>query len=199
MRNQLIMNTFLACDDYNLFYIKVPKFIFILCTLITVNVFLFSDKSIHKLFISGVSYYFNYQILQITLSVIITYFIETFLCFLTFTDKYVYEIKYLQKKEFNGDKIFNLLKCIKNKLIIFCCFIVIVLIFYWYSVSAFCAVYPNTQKIFLIDFLLSFIFLSLIPFIVYAIVALFRIMSLKDKYRKRSNCSYKLSQFFPLF
>ncbi len=98
MRNQLIMNTFLACDYYNLFYIKVPKFIFILCTLITVNVFLFSDKSIHKLFISGVSYYFNYQILQIILSVIITHFVETFLCFLTFTDKYVYEIKYLKKR-----------------------------------------------------------------------------------------------------
>ena len=199
MRNQLIMNTFLACDDYNLFYIKVPKFIFILCTLMTLNAFFFSDKSLHKLFISGVSYYFNYQILQIIFSVIINYFVETFLCFFTFTDKYIYEIKSLQKKEINRDKIFDILNCIRIKLIIFYCIIFVILLFCWYSVSAFCAVYPNTQKIFLIDFLLSILFLSLIPFIVYAIMTIFRVMSLKDKDKKRSNCSYKLSQFFPFF
>ena len=197
-RNQLIMNTFIVCDDYNLFYIKSVKFIFVLCTLMTMNAFFFADKSFHKLFISGVSYYFNYQILQILISVIITYFVEAILGFLTYTDKYIYEIKSLPNKEINGDKIFSILKCIRKKLIIFYGTVFIILFFYWYTVSAFCAVYPNTQKIYLIDCILSFIFLSVIPFIVYLIVTIFRVISLKDKDKKRFNCLYKIGQIFPL-
>ena len=198
-RDQLIMNTFFACDDYNLYYIKAPKFIFILCTLMTINAFLFNDKSFHKLFISGVNYYFNYQVLQIVLSVIITYVVEVVLCYLTHTDKYVYEIKSLPKNEINSEQVFNILKCIRKKLITFYAIIFAILLFYWYSVSAFCAVYPNTQKIYLIDCLLSFIFLSLIPFITYAIVTIFRVISLRDKDQKKFNCLYKVGQLFPIF
>ena len=198
-RDQLIMNTFFACDDYNLYYIKAPKFIFILCTLMTINAFLFNDKSFHKLFISGVNYYFNYQVLQIVLSVIITYVVEVVLCYLTHTDKYVYEIKSLPKNEINSEQVFNILKCIRKKLIAFYAIIFAILLFYWYSVSAFCAVYPNTQKIYLIDCLLSFIFLSLIPFVTYAIVTIFRVISLRDKDQKKFNCLYKIGQLFPIF
>jgi len=198
-RDQLVMNTFFACDDYNLYYIKAPKFIFILCTLMTMNAFLFNDKSFHKLFISGVNYYFNYQVLQIVLSVIITYVVEMALCYLTHTDKYVYEIKSLQKNEINSEQVFNILKRVRIKLITFYAIIFVILLFYWYSVSAFCAVYPNTQKIYLIDCLLSFIFLSLIPFITYAIVTIFRVISLRDRDKKRFNCLYKIGQLFPIF
>jgi len=198
-RDQLVMNTFLACDDYNLYYIKAPKLIFILCTLMTMNAFLFNDKSFHKLFMSGVNYYFNYQVLQIVLSVIITYFVEMALCYLTHTDKYVYEIKSLPKNEINSEQVFNILKRVRIKLITFYAIIFVVLLFYWYSVSAFCAVYPNTQKIYLIDCLLSFIFLSLIPFVTYAIVTIFRVISLRDKDQKNFNCLYKIGQLFPIF
>ena len=83
------------------------------------NAFLFADKSFHKFFMSGVNYYINYQILQIALSVIITCFFEIIVCYLTFTDKYIYEIKALPKKETNGNKIFDILKCIRYKLLIF--------------------------------------------------------------------------------
>ena len=165
----------------------------------TINAFLFADKSIHKLFISGVNYYFNFQILQIIMSAIITYFVEVILCFLSFTDKYIYEIKSLPKKETNGERVFSILKCVRTKLIIFYGAIFVILLFYWYSVSAFCAVYPNTQKIYIIDCILSFIFYSIIPFVVYFIITLLRVISLKEKNKKRLQCLYKVSQSFPLF
>ena len=198
-RDQNIINTCFAFNDYNLFYVKMAKFIFVIANLMAMNALLFADKSFHKLFISGVHYYFSYQILQIVLSVIITYVVEIILCYLTFTDKYIYEIKSLPKKETNSNKIFSILKCIWNKLLIFYVVALVILIFYWYLISAFCAVYPNTQKIYIIDCLLSFIFFSIIPFIVYAITTLLRVIALKDNERKRLKCLFIIGTSFPLF
>ena len=199
MRDQIFLYTFFACNDYNLFYVKMGKFVFVIANLMAMNAFLFSDKSFHKLFISGVSYYFMYQILQISLSVIITYVVEVILCYLTFTDRHIYEIKSLPKKEVNGEKVFSTLKLIRNKLTIFYISTFLILLFYWYFISAFCAVYPNTQKIYLIDCLLSLLFFSVIAFIVYALTTLFRVISLKDVNKKRLKLCYLLGQSFPLF
>ena len=188
-----------SCNDYNLFYVKMAKFIFILCTLMTMNVYFFSDKSFHKLFISGVKYYFSYQILKIIISVLITLFVEVILCYLTMTDRHVYEIKSLPKNENQGEKVVNILKCLTNKLIIFFATTISIFLFYWYSISAFCAVYPNSQLIYIIDCLLSCIFFAIIPFISYALLTLLRVISLKDDDKKRLKCIYKLSQCFPVF
>ena len=176
----------------------MAKFIFVLATLMAMNAFLFADKSFHKLFISGVHYYFNYQVLQITLSIIITYVVEVILCFLTLTDRNIYEIKSLSKDESNKEKIFQILKFVRHKLIAFFVGAFIILLFYWYFISAFCAVYPNTQKIYLIDCTISFLVFSIIPFIVYAISTIFRVISLKDNNKKRFRCLYLAGQAFPI-
>ena len=198
-RDQNILSTCFSFNDYNLFYVKMAKFIFVIANLMAMNAFLFADKSFHKLFISGVHYYFGYQILQIFLSVVITYVIEVILCFLTMTDRHIYEIKSLHKKGIKDIKIFNILKCIRNKLLIFFVTALVILIFYWYLISAFCAVYPNTQKIYIIDCLLSFIFFSLFPFILYFFTTLFRVVSLRDIIEKRYKCMYIVGQSFPIF
>ena len=198
-RDQNIMFTCFAFNDYNLFYVKMAKFIFVIANLMAMNAFLFADKSFHKLFISGVHYYFSYQVLQISLSVIITYVAEVILCFLTFTDKYIYEIKTFHKNENNTNKIFKILKFVRNKLIVFYVVDLTILLFYWYFISAFCAVYPATQKFYLLDCTISFLAFSIIPFIVYAVMTLIRFISLKDVNKKRFKCLYKVSQTFPLF
>ena len=125
-------------------------------------------------------------------------FFEVFLCFLTWTDKYVYEIKSFPQEEKNGDKIFSILKCVRIKLFIFYIATFLILLFYWYFVSAFCAVYPNTQKLYLVYCLISFAIYNIIPFIVYAITTLFRVTAMKDNKRKKSNCIYLAGQSFPL-
>ena len=198
-RDQLILFTFVSSNDFNLFYVKMLRLIFIILTLMTMNAFLFSDKSIHKLFINGVKYDFAQQILQIVLSIIITHVIEILLCYLSLTDRTIYEIKAKTKNGTKQKIIFNKMKKMKIKLIIFFIFTFIVELFYWYFISAFCSVYNNTQKIYIIDCVLSFIFFMIDPFIVYALVTLLRIISLKSSDKKNLNCLYILSQIFPIF
>ena len=198
-RDQNIRATCFACNDYNLFYVKALKFIFVIANLMAMNAFLFADKSFHKLFMSGVRYYFNYQVLQIALSVIITYFLEVILCYITFTDRYIYEIKNFYKNEKNNEKIFKIMRYIRIKLITFFIVSFIILLFYWYFISAFCAVYPNTQKIYLIDCTISFVTFSIIPFIVYAVTSILRVITLQDRNKKRCKCLYKISRAFPIF
>ena len=176
----------------------MAKFIFVLATLMAMNAFLFADKSFHKLFISGVHYYFSYQVLQISLSIIITYVAEVILCFLTLTDRNIYEIKALSKEENNREKIFKILKDARHKLIAFFVVAFVILLFYWYFISAFCAVYPATQKIYILDCTISFLVFSAIPFILYAITTIFRVISLKDNNKKRCSCLYLAGQLFPI-
>ena len=183
---------------YNLFYAKIAKLIVNISTLMAMNAFLFADKSFHKLFMDGVRYYWIYQVIQIVLSVVITYVFEVILCFFTLTDTNIYEIKILHKNENNEDKIFKILKFMRKKLIIFYIIAFLLLIFYWYFISAFCAVYPNSKKIYLIDCAISFAVFSLLPFIIYGFTAICRTISLKDEDKKRFKCLYSAGQFLPL-
>jgi len=198
-REELILFTFVSSNDYNLFYIKIARLIFIFLTLMTMNAFLFSDKSFHKLFLKGVKYNFTQQILQILLSVIITHVVEILLCFLSMTDRIIYQIKKIAKTGKENKVIFDCLKKIRIKLIIFFVGTFIVILFYWYFISAFCSVYKNTQKIFLIDTVLSFVFFNIVPLIVYVLVTLVRIISLKCSNKKNLKCLYILSRIFPIF
>ena len=198
-RDQLIFFSFISCNDFNLFYVKFARFFFTILTLMAMNGFFYADKSIHKLFLNGVKYNFGQQILQIVLSIIITHVVEIILCFLSFTDRYIYEIKALPKNEIRPDKIFNILKKVRIKLIIFFISCFAISLFYWYFISAFCAVYYNTQGLYLLDCFLSFIFFSIDLFIIYAIVALLRYLSLKIIKKKKIKCLYTASRIFPIF
>ena len=194
-RDEIILFTFASWNDYNLFYIKIERFIFIILNLMAMNAFFFADESIHTYFLKGVKYYFVQQILQIVLAIIITHIIEIILCFLSLTDRYIYQIKALKKPETAGNKIIDILKKMNINLIIFFDSLFFISLFYWYFISVFCAVYKNTQGMFLIDCVISFIFYAIDPFIVYAFVTLVRIIAIKIKVK----WIYKLSSFFPIF
>ena len=198
-RDHLIIFTFFPWNDYNLFYVKIEKFFFVILTLMVMNGFLFADKSIHKLYLSGVKYDLSQRLLQIILSVIITHVMELILCFLSMTDRYIYEIKALPKERTSTDSVFIIMKRMRIRLVAFYVSIFFITIFYWYFISAFCAVYRNTQGIFLIDWVLSFILFIIDPFIVYALIALLRIIALKNILKKKIKCLYTLSRLFPRF
>ena len=69
----------------------------------TMNVFFFSDESMHKIFLSYGKYDFIQQIPQIIYSTIISNLMEVFLCYLTMTDTPFYEMK--NKKNLNKNEI----------------------------------------------------------------------------------------------
>ena len=196
-REHLIIFTFFVCNDYNLIYIKYTRFIFLIVTDMALNVIFFSDDSMHKIFLNYGKYDFVQQIPQIIYTTIISKLIETFLCYLSLIDKYIYQIKNFSKQN-ERDNVFKILRCIEFKLIIFYIFIFLFFIFYWYLVSVFCAIYKNTQIIFLKDALSSFIFGNILPFIIYLFPTTLRIISLKSQ-KHKVEYLFKLSNIIPFF
>ena len=115
---------------------------------------------------------------------------------------HVYEIKALPPKEKkNGQKIMDILSRIQRKLTAFIIFTFILFLFFWYFISAFCAVYQNTQKIYLRDSMISFAISMLDPFIIYFFTNLLRCISLTKLCRKKccGGCLYKTSDLIPIF
>ena len=77
------------------------------------------------------------------------------------TDIHYYQIKELKKeKNITSKQTIPIMKCIKIKIIIYHFFTFLLFLFFWYLISAFCAVYENTQRIFLIDSISSFFVLG---------------------------------------
>ena len=197
-RNQLILFTFFSCDDYNLYYVKFPRFIFLVCTDMAMNVFFFTDDSMHKIYLNYGKYNFVQQIPQIVYSTLLSQLLEIFLCYLCFTDKHIYQIKKIKMKGLNKDEVLKILKCIKLKLIGFFVFISVLFAFYWYIIACFCAVYENTQIIFIKDSISSFLTGLILPFIIYLFPAVLRVIALNHK-KKGLKCVYKLSDIIPIF
>ena len=194
-RENIILFTFFQCRDYNLLYIKIARFIFLLATDMAMNVFFFSDDSMHKLFLSYGKYDFIQQIPQIVYSTIITQIFEIFLCYLSMTDKYIYKIKGMK---LTMKEIMLLFKCINIKLMIFFSFNLLMFSFYWYSVASFCAVYGNSQAVFIKDSFTSFSIGIAYSFVIYLIPSALRRWAIKNK-KMRLKFIYKLSELIPLF
>ena len=184
-------------NDYNLLSIKFARFFFFICTDMALNVFFFSDASMHKMYLDYGRYNFYQQIPQIVYSILISQLLQVFMCFLSFTDKHIYKIKGLKKMDKN--QIFQILRCVKIKIFGFFTVTIIFFGFYWYLISTFCAVYVNTQMAFIKNSIFSFLINLLIPFGLYLVPSTLRIVSLKDTEKKRFKFVYNLSYIIPIF
>ena len=177
------------------------RFLFLVCTDMAMNVIFFSDESMHKIYLNYGKYNFYQQITQTIYSVAVSQLIEVFICFLSLTDKHFYQIKN-SNKSVNFEKkyqIFSVLRFIKFKLLGFFLFTFLFFIFYWYLITCFCVVYQNTQKIFIKDFLMSFIAGLIYPFVLYIFPSILRIISLRACKNINLSFVYKLSDIIPIF
>ena len=192
----MVIFTFITRDDHNITFVKYSKFFFLLCTDMAMNVFFFADETMHKMFLDYGKYNFIQQIPQIIYSTIISQLIEIFLCYLSLTDKYFYQIKNFRR--ISRYQLKRIIKFIQIKLILFFIFCSLIFIFYWYLITCFFTVYQNTQIAFIKDSILSFVLGIFTPFGIYLIPTLFRIIALKAV---KSNYIYlyKLSNLIPLF
>ena len=199
MREHTFLFTFFACTDYNLFYIKMERFLTLLCIEMTMNGLFFIHESMHRKYVEGEELTFAQKIPQILFTLIASHLIEVILCFLGMTDVHVYEIKSLPKLDQNKEKVVNIMDKMKNKLVWFFVFTFLLFLFNWYFISAFCAVYQNTQKIFLRDSGISFLISMIDPFIIYGCTTILRYISLFSCCKKKLCCLYKLSDLIPIF
>ena len=200
-REHKLIFTFFIWNDYNLYYIKFMRFIFLICTDMAMNVIFFSDESMHKVYLNYGKYDFFQQVPQTIYSVAVSQVIEVFICYLSLTDKHYYAIKALKLKEYNPEnfQIFKVLRCVKLKLLGFVFFTLIFFGFYWYLIVCFCAIYKNTQNIFIKDFIISFILGLLYPLILYLFPSVLRVISLRVSKSCNLACIYKLSDIIPIF
>ena len=76
-------------------------------------------------------------------------------------------------------------KCLKIKLGIFFSLSLLLMSFFWYFISCFCAVYKNTKTILLIDTIISFTLSMVYPFGLNLIPGLGRIPALRAKEKNK--------------
>ena len=183
-------------NDYNIPFIKFARCFFFICTDMALNVFFFSDESMHKIYLDYGKYNFIQQIPQIIYSTIVSQFLQIFICFLSLTDKHIYQI--IELDNANKYIVAQILRRIRMKLLVFFAFTIMMFGFYWYLISAFCSVYINTQMAFIKDSIYSFIASQIYPFFMYLLPTALRKLALKDK-KKRLKFIYKLSDIIPIF
>ena len=93
------------------------------------------------------------------------------------------------------DKQVKVQRCLIVKYI--CYFIIsfIFLVFFWYYLSSFCAVYQNSQVYVIKNTFISFIIGLIYPFFINLFPGIFRLYSLNNKKIKKEFV-YKISKFF---
>ena len=91
----------------------------------------------------------------------------------------------------------NLNKNLQIKFVLYFIISTLFLLFFWYYLSMFCAVYKNTQIHLIKDTLISFSLSFLYPFGIYLFPGLFRIPALSNKKGNRKNL-YTISKILQL-
>ena len=194
---QLIILTFCMDKDYNLGVIKFMLLFLSFAISYGINVLFFTDSAIHKIYIEHGKYDFGYQLPKIIYSTIISKVIETLLSFLSITDINISELRKKKDEEKTKERE-KLVKYIMNKFIIFILLNYIFLIYIWFYLTAFCAVYKNTQVHHLKNSLTSFGASLVYPFIYYLLPPFIRTFALKEKTEKK-NLLYKCSLILQMF
>ena len=188
----LFIFTFFSRRDYNSRIVKIQLFFFTFVLNYTVNGLFFNDSTMHKIYSDGGGFDLEYHIPQIVYSTIISSVIITLVKFTALTEGNVIKIKSAKLTEL--ETVYKSeAKCMKIKMIIFYVIIFILLLFCWYYVGCFCAVYENTQTQLLKDTVSSFAAAMIYPFVIDLIPGLFRIPALRDK-DKKSSCRYTFSK-----
>ena len=165
-KKHLIILTFISNDDYNVFLLKFSLFILSLGLFFSLDTLFFKESTIHIIFTQQGRYDLIYQIPQVLYSTLISFAMTLILKRLSLSQSELITIK----KEIDQVKAKKLAtkskKCMKNKLYIFFLVGIILLLFFWYYISAFGAVYKNTQLHLIKDTLISFGISMVYPFLI---------------------------------
>ena len=181
--------------DYNSRIIKLDLFFLSFSIYCFINTLFFDEKTIHKIYEDKGIYNFIFLIPHILYSFIVSHTVFTIIKYFSLSERNIYEIK--REKNINkaNDKIDKIKRCIIIKYILFFILSILVLLFFWYYLSSFGAVYQNTQFYLIKNILISFGFTMVYPFMVNLIPAIIRINSLKNINRETL---YKISKIIQI-
>ena len=189
--------SFFNNKDYNSRVIKYDLFFIGFTIYYTINALFFNDDMMHKIYVSEGSYSIEYKMVTIIYSSLISLFLNKLLKSLALSNDSIIKFKQDKKKNDVEQRETKLISKIKIKLIIYYIISFIFLLFFWYYLSIFGAVYRNSQYHLLVDTLVSFGLSLLYPIGIYLLPGLFRIPALSAP-KKNRKYLYNFSKLLQL-
>ena len=191
----LLIFNFYTYDDYNSKIIKITTFFFYIGLFFTVNALFFDDSTLHKIYTDEGVFNFIFQLPILIYSSLINNIVSSIIKYFSLSENNIITIKRRRiTRKKNKRKI---IKCLIIKYIIFYTLSFIFLIFFWYYLSSFCAIYPNTQIYLIKDSTISFGLTLFYPLLLNFIPGIFRIGSLRSN-KKDKKCLYQISKYIQL-
>ena len=181
-----LLFTFFTNNDYNSKIVKIDLFFLGFTICFAVNAVFFNDETMHKIYEEEGSFNFVYQLPQIAYSFLISVVLNTVLNLLALSEGLIIKFKKDKKKQKLEEKNEKLNSILQIKFIIYFILGYILLIFFGYYLSTFCAVYRNTQIHLVKDTLISFGLSFIYPLFIYLVPGIFRIPSLANPKKKRN-------------
>ena len=163
-----------------------------------VNALFYNDDTMHKIYVSKGQFDLENQLPIIVYSSLISYILNSPLNFLALSNNAIIDFKKVNMKINILMETQKLIKILIIKFVFYFIISFIFLLFFLYYLSMFCIIYKNTQIHLLKEFLISFGFSLLIPFITYLLPGFFRILALSSNNSKRE-CLYNFSKFLQTF
>ena len=191
-KKHLIILVFISNDDYNIFLLKFSLFLLSISLFFAINTLFFRDSTMRYIYNNQGRYNFIYQIPQVIYSTIISSIMTYILKILSLSQNDLIKIKRESDKAIAREMTDKAKKCLKIKLYAFFFLGLCLLIFCWYYITAFCAVYPNTQLHLIKDTLISFGISMIYPFLINLLPGIFRISALNSE-KKDQVCLYRIS------
>ena len=188
-----IIFSFFYNKDYNSKIIKIDLFFMGFTIFYTVNALFYNDATMHNIYVSNGLYKIEYQLPKIIYSSLISMVLSTLLNKLALSNDSILDFKQNKKKKDVSERGNKLNTNLNIKFVLYFITSFIILLFFWYYLSMFGAIYKNTQFHLLKDTLISFALSQLYPFGIYLIPGIFRIASLIHSNKKRE-CLYIFSK-----
>ena len=182
-------------NDYNSIIIKVDLFFLTFAIYFFINSLFFNKTTIHKIYEDAGIYNFIYLVPYILYSFIISHTLNTIIKYIFLSERNISQIKKVVSLEMLYTTMEKVKKCIVIKYITFFCSSTLIVLFFWYYLSSFGAVYQNTQIYLIKNLLFSFGVEFIYPFIINLIPAFLRIISLKNSNRE---LLYKISKIIQI-
>ena len=192
---QFIIFTFFTQTKGILRSTKITLFILFIAFYMAFTALFFNDSIMRNIYIYKGNTNAAVHIPNIILSSICSFIAGLIVRYVSLNERdisKVYSVNVENERKSLANKV---KKSSKLKLIILYAVSGVLILLCWYYVSAFCAIFKNSQKNYLINFFVCFIVCNLWPFVTSLIPTIMR----KKAIDNRSECLYKASQIVSIF
>ena len=196
--NHSLIFTFFNNKDYNSKIIKIDIFFIGFIIDYFLNGLFFDEDTMHKIYETKGSFNLEYQLPKIIYSSLISLVLNILLKTLALSNNAIINFKNDKSKDDIDKRKVELENNLKIKFILYFILSSIFLLFFWYYISMFGAIYPNTQYHLLKDALISFGLSLIYPLGIYLLPGIFRIHALSDL-KKNREYLYNFSKILQIF